>query len=81
MMGQVSEVKMTTVVSRYDILTICTPPAPTHWVGPGGIKMMNMAHLLTMMVELTSETWYELINDASGDRVVLFRPGVHADLE
>ena len=46
-----------------------------------GVEMMNMAHLLTMMVELTSETWYELVNDASGDRVVLFRPGVHADLE
>ena len=43
--------------------------------------MMNMAHLLaTTMVELSSETWYELVNDDCGDRVVLFRPRIHADL-
>ena len=78
MLGQVSEVKSTTVVSRYDILTICTP---SDWVGPMGVKMTNMAHLLAMMVEFTSETWHVLVNDAPGGRVVLYRSGIHAVLE
>ena len=52
---QVSEVKSTMVVSRYDVFTISTP---SHWVGPGGVEIMNMSNLLAMMVEFTSESWY-----------------------
>ena len=80
-MRQVSEVKSTMVVSRYGIIIICTPSFKHE--GPRkaqGFKMMNMAHLLATAVELTSETWYELVNDGCGDSVVLFRSIIHADL-
>ena len=42
--------------------------------------MMNMALLLATMVKLTYDTWYKLVNDDSGGRVVLFRSIIHADL-
>ena len=42
--------------------------------------MMNIAHLVVMMVDSTSETWYELVNDASGERAVLYRSRIHASL-
>ena len=57
-------------------------PPPEH-EGPRrahGVKMMNMALLLATMVDFASETWYELVNDDCGDRVVLFRSTIHADL-
>ena len=39
---------------------------PSSWVGcwgQGG-KMMDIEYLVTIMADLTSETWYELANDA-----------------
>ena len=42
--------------------------------------MMNIAHLLVMMIDLTSETWYELVNGAPGHHTVLYRSEIHADL-
>ena len=66
------------VVSRYDVFTISTR---SHWVGPGGVEVMNMSNLLAMMVEFTSESWYWLVNDTSGGRGVLYRSRIHAHLE
>ena len=43
-------------------------------------KIVSMAQLLVMMVELTSETWYELANGAPGRHTVLYRSGIHAAL-
>ena len=42
--------------------------------------MTNIAHLLVMTIDLTSETWFELANDAPGHRTVLYRSGIHAVL-
>ena len=78
MTGQVSEVKSTTVVRRYGILTICPPPLPLG--GAQGGKMTNIAYLLVMTIDLTSETWYELANGAPGHHTVLYRSGIHAVL-
>ena len=76
MTGQVLELKSSTVVHRYGLLTICTPPLG----GAQGGKMMNIADLLDMTIDLTSETWYELANGAPGHRTVLYRSGIHAVL-
>ena len=76
-MRQVSELNSTTVVRRYGILTI-SPPPPSGW-GPGG-KMTNIAYLLVMTIDLTSETWYKLANGAPGRHTVLYRSGIHAVL-
>ena len=76
-MRQVSELKSTTVAHRYGLLTICTP-LPLG--GAQGGKMMNIAHLLDMTIDLTSETWYELANGAPGYHTVLYRSGIHAVL-
>ena len=75
-MRQVSELKSTTVVRRYGLLTICTPPLG----GAQGGKMTNIADLLDMTIDLTSETWYELANGAPGHHTVLYRTGIHAVL-
>ena len=42
--------------------------------------MMNIAYLVAIMADLTSETWYELANDAPGHHAVLYRTGIHAIL-
>ena len=42
--------------------------------------MMNIADLLDMTIDLTSETWYELANGAPGHHTVLYRTGIHAVL-
>ena len=76
-MRQVSDLNSTTVVRRYGILTI-SPPPPSGW-GPGG-KMTNIAYLLVMTIDLTSESWYELANGALGHHTVLYRSGFHAVL-
>ena len=77
-MRQVSEPNSATVVRRYGLLTICTPPPPLGGA-PGG-KMMNIADLLVMTIDLTSETWYELANGAPGHHAMLYRTGIHAVL-
>ena len=41
---------------------------------------MNIAHLLAMTIDLTSETWYELANGAPDHHTVLYRTGIHAVL-
>ena len=46
-------------------------PPPEH-EGPRrvhGVKMMNMAHLLATMVELSSETSHKLVNYDCGDHM------------
>ena len=45
---------------------------PSDGEGPRG-KIVNMAQLLVMMVELTSETWYELVNSQVTHCEVLYR--------
>ena len=45
-----------------------------------GVKMMNIAHQLVMMADSTSETWYELVDDASGGRGVIYRSRIHVVL-
>ena len=42
--------------------------------------MMNIAHLIAMMADSTSETWYELVNDARGGRAVIYRSIIHVVL-
>ena len=42
--------------------------------------MMNIAYLVVIMVDLTSETWCQLINDGPGHHAVLYRTGIHAIL-
>ena len=39
--------------------------------------MMNIADLLDMTIDLTSETWYELANGAPGHHTVLYRSEIH----
>ena len=41
---------------------------------------MDIAFLVAIMADLTSETWYELANDAPGHHAVLYRTGIHAIL-
>ena len=41
---------------------------------------MNIAHLIAMMADSTSETWRDLANDASGERAVLYRSRIHVNL-
>ena len=41
---------------------------------------MNIAHLVVMMADCTSETWYSLANDASSRPTVLYRPEIYAVL-
>ena len=52
---QVSELESSDVVRRYGISTICTP---LQLGGVRGGKMMNIAYLVVIMADLTSETWY-----------------------
>ena len=42
--------------------------------------MMDIAYLVAIMADLTSETWYQLANDAYGHHSVLYRTGIHAIL-
>jgi len=42
--------------------------------------MLGMAHMLVMIAETTTETWYHLVFDTSGDGVVLYRSTIHAIL-
>ena len=76
MMKQVSNRRSTVVVSSNGIITICTPP--TGWAPR--VKMMGMAHLLIMMIELSAKTWYRLANDARGEHVMLYRSNIDAVL-
>ena len=76
MMKQVSDRRSTVVVSSNGIITICTPP--TGWAPR--VKMMGMAHLLIMMIELSAKTWYKLANDARGEHVMLYRSNIDAVL-
>ena len=64
------------MVSSNGIITICTPP--TGWAPR--VKMMGMAHLLIMMIELSAKTWYRLANDARGEHVMLYRSNIDAVL-
>ena len=77
MIEQVTEVNSTLVASSHSIFIICTPSP--HRVGPGR-KIARMAQLLVMMVEFTSETWYEFVNGQATHHVVLYRTGIHDDL-
>ena len=51
---QVSELESSDVVRRYGISTICTP---LQLGGGQGGKMMDIAYLVAIMADLTSETW------------------------
>ena len=42
--------------------------------------MMEMPYLRTTSDDSSSETWYELANDAPGHHAVLYRTGIHAIL-
>ena len=77
MIEQVTEVDSTIMVSRYSIFIICTPPSQGE--GPRA-KIVNMVQLLVMMVELTSETWCELVNSQATHHVVLCRIKIRNDL-
>ena len=58
-MRQVTEQGFMLMARSNSITTICTPTM-AGWAQ--GCKMMRMAYLLAKMVDLTSETWYELVN-------------------
>ena len=76
MTGQVSEVKSTTVC----VDMAFSPFHPHPLGGAHGTKMTNIAHVLVMTIDLTSETWYELVNGAPGHHSVLYRSVIHAVL-
>ena len=61
----------------YSITTICTT-AMAGWAHE--CKIMKMAYLLAKMVELTSETWCELVNSQATHHVVLYRIKIRNDL-
>ena len=42
--------------------------------------MTNIAYLLVMIIDLTSETWQELANGAPDHHSVLYRSGIYAVL-
>ena len=42
--------------------------------------MVDIAHQLVMIADSTSETWWELVDDASGGREVIYRSEIHAVL-
>ena len=77
MIEQVTEVNSTLLSSSHSIFIICTLPYLTD--GPGR-KIARMAQLLVMMVELTSETWCELVNSQATHHVVLYRIKIRNDL-
>ena len=57
------------------------PPPSSHWVGVGAwVKMTDIAHPVITMANSTSETWYQLANDASDDHVVLYSSEIHGVL-
>ena len=65
------------MVSRNDIFTIRTP---LQLGGGRGDKMGNIAYLVIIMADSTSETWCQLTNDAHGHHTVLNRTEIHAVL-
>ena len=65
------------MVSRYDIFTIRTP---LQLGGGRGDKMGNIACLVVIMADSTSETWCQLTNDTHGHHTVLNRTEIHAIL-
>ena len=73
----VSELESPDMVSRYDIFTIRTP---LQLGGGRGDKMGNIAYLVVIMADSTSETWCQLTNDAHGHHTVLNRTEIHAVL-
>ena len=64
------------MVSRYGMFIISLPPPG--WACEA--KMMEIAQLLATMVELTSETSYELVGYHHRHCVVLYRSPIHAHL-
>ena len=42
--------------------------------------MVDITHQLVMIADSTSETWWELVDDASGGREVIYRSEIHAAL-
>ena len=75
----VSELESPDMVVRYDIFTIRTP----FQLGGGrGGKMgnINIAYLVVIMADSTSETWCWLANDDSSHHAVPYRKEIHVIL-
>ena len=65
---------------RPDVRWSPSPLQPLPLGGACGGKRMNIAHLVVMMADCTSETWCSLANDASSRPTVLYRPEIYAVL-
>ena len=62
--------KSTTVKRSYGILTLVTP------LGMGGAlegQIVSMVYLAVNIIKLSSETWHTIVNDRSGDCMMLCR--------
>ena len=61
----------------YGILTLVTP------LGMGGAlegQIVSMVYLAVSIMELSSETWYTIVNDRPGDYIMLYRSRIDDDL-
>ena len=62
----------------YGILTLVTP------LGAGEAlegKNVSMVYLVVNIIELSYETWYTIVNDHSGGRMMLYRSRIDDDLD
>ena len=67
----------TAVTRSYGILTLVTP------LGMGGAlegQIVSMVYLAVNIIELSSETWYTIVNDRPGDCMMLCRSIIGDDL-
>ena len=67
----------TAVTRSYGILPLVTP------LGMGGAlegQIVSMVYLAVNIIELSSETWYTIVNDRPGDCMMLCRSRIGDDL-
>ena len=53
----------------YSIHTIAPPPSRTHTGG----KIVSMVYFMVNIIKLSSETWRTIVNDRTGDHMMLYR--------
>ena len=69
--------KSTTVKRSYGILTLVTP------LGMDGAlrgKIVSMVYIVANIIKFSSETWYTIVNDHSGNHMMLYRSRIDDNL-
>ena len=59
-------------------------PHPCHPLGVGGAlrgKIVSMVYLVVNIIKLSYKTLYIIVNDHSGDHMMLYRSRIDADLD